>query len=63
VKLLAEPPAPLVSPTRAAVSEQIDHIKQLVERLATMPPDTAEAQTLADQIGVSLDGLKRYLAD
>lgn len=61
VKLLAEPPTPSTSSTRANVSEQIDHIKQSVGQLAGMPPDSSEAHALADRIRDSLEGLKRHL--
>ncbi len=61
VKLLAEPPTPSTSSTRANVSEQIDHSKQSVGQLAGMPPDSSEAHALADRIRDSLEGLKRHL--
>src|SRR5215203_2395940 len=52
-----------MSETRAAHSpavEEIDRLKQLVERLAGTTAGTDERKTLAQQIREGLDGLKRY---
>jgi ATP-dependent Clp protease ATP-binding subunit ClpA len=62
VKLLAEQPDPPAFSASAEISEQIDHIKLLVEQLADMPPDSGEAHAVAGRIRDSLDGLKRHLA-
>jgi len=62
VKLLAEEPDLLATSTSAEISEQIDHIKQLVEQLVDRPPDSGDAHALADRIRDSLEGLKRHLA-
>jgi ATP-dependent Clp protease ATP-binding subunit ClpC len=58
VELCAEDPAESKSSVRIARSEQIEHIKQLVEQLAAMAPDGSESQALADHIHARLDELR-----
>jgi len=62
VEHLAEQPDPSALSTSAEVSEQIDHIKQLVEQLVGMPSHSTGAHALAARIRDSLEGLKRHLA-
>src|SRR5688500_10831308 len=52
LKLLAEPPSPSIPSAPVDVSEQIDRITHLVERLARMASDRSEARALADRIQI-----------
>lgn len=60
-ELSTEPsPAP-VSPPGAAVSEQVEQIKLLVQQLSGTTSDSSQAQELAERIRRELDLLKRSL--
>ncbi len=59
-ELSAELSTAPVSPTHAAVSEQILQIKLLVQQLSETPSGS-QAQELVERIGRELDQLKRHL--
>ncbi len=59
VKLLAEPSTASISSPHPEVSEQIEHIKLLVQELAGTPPGSSQARELVERLGLKLDALKR----
>jgi ATP-dependent Clp protease ATP-binding subunit ClpC len=63
VTLLAEPPAPGASSTRATVSEQIERIEQSVEQLVGLSANSSDARVLGNRIRDSLEALKRCLGN
>jgi len=59
-ELSAEPSLARVSPAHAAVSEQIEQIKLLVQQLAETP-GSSQAREIVERIGRELDAVKRSL--
>ena len=60
-ELSAESPTAPVSPAHAAVSEQVEQIKLLVQQVSETPSGSSQAQELVERIGRELDLLKRHL--
>lgn len=60
-ELSAEPSTAPVSPPRAAVSEQVEQIKLLVQQLSETSSDSSQARVLVERIGRELHLLKQHL--
>jgi ATP-dependent Clp protease ATP-binding subunit ClpC len=58
-RLIAESPDPAPDPTRPIALERVEEIKHLVDQLARMAPNRADALPLAEHIRESLDELLR----